>query len=100
MPANQFVHFEFPHRMKKDGTIDSICPRCFATVGCSTWEADLDRMEAAHECDPARLTSFNQHRRMPVVAERLSVSEEPSERTSLPVRSTWSHRKISSSRSA
>ena len=100
MPTKHFVYFEFPHRMKKDGTIDSICPRCFETVGCSTWEADLDRMEAAHACDPARLTSANQHRRMPVVSERYSPSNDLAERTSLPVRSTLSHRRMSSRRSA
>jgi hypothetical protein len=59
MPSHHLVHFEFPHRMNEDGTIDSICPHCFVTIGCSTWEADLDRMEAAHICEPARLASFN-----------------------------------------
>lgn len=89
MPTNHFVYFEFPHRMNKDGTIDSICPRCFAKVGCSTWEADLDRLEAAHTCEPARLNSFNQHRRMPVVSERSSSAEDQKERADLPVRSSW-----------
>jgi len=100
MPANQFVYFEFPHRMNKDGTIDSTCPRCFSTVGCSTWEAELDRMEAAHVCDPARLASFDHHRRMPVAAERLSAVDLPAERPSMPVRSTWAHRGTTSRRSA
>jgi len=71
MHSNHLVHFEFPHRMNRDGTIDSICPRCFSTIGRSTWEADLDRMEAAHLCEPARLASFNQHRRFTVVSDRL-----------------------------
>ena len=47
---------EFPHRCNKDGTIDSICPRCFATIGTSTWEADLEKMEAAHMCSPEQLS--------------------------------------------
>jgi hypothetical protein len=100
MPANHFVYFEFPHRMNKDGTIDSICPRCFTTIGCSTWEAELDRMEAAHKCDAARLASFNHHRRMPVISERLSGLDLPAERTSIPGRSTWTHRGATSRRSA
>jgi hypothetical protein len=100
MPANHFVYFEFPHRMNKNGTIDSICPRCFTTIGCSTWEADLDRMEAAHVCEPSRLSTFSQHRRMPVVPARISVSDDMTERADLPVRSTWSSRSTSSRRSA
>jgi hypothetical protein len=100
MPANHFVHFEFPHRMNKDGTIDSVCPRCFVTIGCSTWEADLDRMEAAHVCESSRLNSFNQHRRMPAVSERLADLEIAAERTSSPARNTWTHRGASSRRSA
>jgi len=100
MPANHFVYFEFSHRMKNDGTIDSVCPRCFTTVGCSTWEADLDRMEAAHTCEPARLSAFNQHRRMPAIPERLSGSDGPVDRSKIPVRSTWPHRAASSRQSA
>jgi len=100
MPSNHFVYFEFPHRMNKDGTIDSICPRCFATVGCSTWEADLDRLEAAHICEPARLNSSNQHRRMPVISERLSIPEDVPARAINPVRSSWPHRGTTSRRTA
>jgi len=99
MSAKHFVYFEFPHRMNKNGTIDSICPRCFTTIGCSTWEADLDRMEAAHVCEPARLSTFSQHRRMPVVSARI-VSDEMPERPELSVRSAWSSRASSSRRSA
>ena len=95
MPSNQFVHFEFPHRMNKDGTIDSVCPRCFVTVGRSTWEAELDRMEAAHTCDAARLASFTHHRRMPVAPERLPAPEVGSDRVAIPARSTWSNRPAS-----
>jgi len=95
MPTSHFVYFEFPHRMNKNGTIDSVCPRCFATVGCSTWEADLDRMEAAHVCDPARLNASNQHRRMPIASARIPVSSEVSERAELPVRTAWSSRGVS-----
>ena len=92
-----FVHPHFPHRMNKDGTTDSICPQCFTTIGCSTWEADLDRMEAAHLCDPARLASFNQHRRaMPATSEAM----EPAERTKIPVQPTWAPHALRSRKSA
>lgn len=99
MPPHHFVSFEFPHRMNKDGTTDSICPRCFTTVGRSTWEADLDRMEAAHSCDSARLASFSQHRRMPVASERLSDVRLP-ERASIPLRTASSSERLTSRRPA
>jgi hypothetical protein len=92
MPSNHFVYFEFPHRMNKDGTIDSTCPRCFSSVGCSTWEAELDRMEAAHVCDPARLASFDHHRRMPIAAERFAELNVAAGRVGIPVRSDWNDR--------
>lgn len=59
----------FPHRMNNDGTIDAICPRCYATIGTSTLEADLERIEAAHTCEPARLSYFDEQRRKPVARE-------------------------------
>jgi len=46
---------EYPHRANKDGTIDSICPLCYVTLGTSHFEADLERMEVKHICNPARL---------------------------------------------
>jgi hypothetical protein len=51
---------QFPHRVNIDGTIDSICQRCFATVGSAMVESDLASMEAAHICEPARI-EYYQH---------------------------------------
>lgn len=48
----------FVHRMNGNGTTVSICQRCYATVAASTWEADLDEAEAAHQCERARLRQF------------------------------------------
>ena len=48
----------FPHRFNRDRTIDSICPRCYVTIATSTVEVDLQRMEAAHMCEPERLRYF------------------------------------------
>ena len=42
----------FPHRFNDDATIDSICPRCFITVGHCLQEAALERAERNHVCDP------------------------------------------------
>jgi hypothetical protein len=33
----------FSHRLNDDATIDSICPRCFETVGHCLEEGDLER---------------------------------------------------------
>jgi hypothetical protein len=40
----------FPHRHNPDGTIDSICIRCFATIATEYDEADLRKVEEAHIC--------------------------------------------------
>jgi hypothetical protein len=42
----------FPHRGNKDGTIDSICPRCYMTVGTALNESELGEIEHSHICDP------------------------------------------------
>ena len=52
---------EFVHRENRDGTIDSICRRCFVTVVSSTLRADLERREKDHICDPLALARFGGH---------------------------------------
>ena len=46
----------FPHRSNKDGSFDSICPSCLATIICVRHESELSVHEDAHVCDPVRLT--------------------------------------------
>jgi hypothetical protein len=48
----------FVHRPNQDGTIDSICPHCFATVATSQWEADLEKAERDHVCSAEELERF------------------------------------------
>lgn len=43
----------FVHRANRDGTTDSICRYCFATVCTSNWETDLSEAERRHFCDPS-----------------------------------------------
>jgi hypothetical protein len=45
----------FVHRANADGTTVSFCRRCFMTVASSQWEADLERGEGNHKCDPIEL---------------------------------------------
>jgi hypothetical protein len=41
----------YPHRRNEDGSYDSICPACFATVARSTTEFELTEYEKTHICD-------------------------------------------------
>jgi hypothetical protein len=66
----------YPRRATHKGTIDSICPSCFATIGTSTWEADLERMEAAHVCQPLRAQYLDEQRRR-IKEKKTVVSETP-----------------------
>lgn len=40
----------FPHRLRVDGTYDSICTQCFETVATSKIEAELLEVEKMHIC--------------------------------------------------
>jgi hypothetical protein len=45
----------YPHRRNRDGSFDSICPTCYATVARSKPEAELAEIDEAHICDSAYL---------------------------------------------
>ena len=56
----------FAHRHNTDGTIDSICSRCFQTIATVLVEADLPRIESRHVCVPhnlERIERLNSSRR-------------------------------------
>jgi hypothetical protein len=42
---------KFHYRVNADGTIDSICLRCFLTAAKAENESDLHELEAIHQCD-------------------------------------------------
>jgi hypothetical protein len=51
------VSKRFTHRMKTDGSIDSICMACLTTISSNRVESELDREEEDHCCSfafPAR----------------------------------------------
>lgn len=50
----------FPHRANEDGTFDSICRHCYATVASSSREAELALPEHTHICDPETLSRLRQ----------------------------------------
>jgi len=43
---------QFPHRVNRDGTFDSICRVCFRTIAHEIRERDLAGFESAHVCAP------------------------------------------------
>ncbi len=45
----------FPHRHNHNGSFDSICRACFATVASVTEERELEFYESKHRCDPVTL---------------------------------------------
>lgn len=53
---------EFFHRENRDGTFDSVCGECFATVASEKNEHDLKRAEEDHACDPWRLETLRRYK--------------------------------------
>jgi hypothetical protein len=41
---------DFAHRLNRDGTADSICLFCFATIASMPQESELERAEGSHLC--------------------------------------------------
>ena len=46
------------HRLKMDGTFDSICLICFQTIGNADQQDELSTPEHNHVCAPGHLSSF------------------------------------------
>ena len=49
----------FAHRSNLDGTSDSICLRCIATVATVYDECELLKYEEQHVCDPISIERFD-----------------------------------------
>lgn len=45
----------FHHRHNENGSLDSICPHCFLTIGSDQNVQQLFFEERTHFCDPLRL---------------------------------------------
>jgi len=54
---------DFAHRLNSDGTADSICLYCFATIATTPRESELERAERSHFCwqreDAGKIGSAN-----------------------------------------
>jgi hypothetical protein len=64
----------FPHRHNADGSHDSICTLCLATVATVQNELELAGFESAHVCEPANL-----HRASRLLPPRASVNGSPAQ---------------------
>ena len=70
----------YRHRTNRDGTFDSICPRCYRTIASADKEQHLFMAERIHECDPLRLDELAPGTRpqsLPTVAQ---ANDSPSEK--------------------
>ena len=48
----------FSHRPNNDGSVDSICLRCFRTIASDKNERSIAMVEFQHECDPSDILRF------------------------------------------
>jgi hypothetical protein len=53
--ADKLISF-YPHRINRDGTYDSICLTCFATIASARREEELKEPDRNHVCRPATLS--------------------------------------------
>jgi len=53
--------FLFPHRLNREGSYDSICIVCHATVATERSEAELARHEDQHACSRIRLDEVDRY---------------------------------------
>jgi hypothetical protein len=51
----------FAHRRNRNGSYDSICTKCYATVASAESEEALSSLESAHVCDPFTLALIEQN---------------------------------------
>ena len=51
----------FPHRRNRDGSYESICLTCFATVGSAGTEQELVKFDKEHVCEPSLVAERGFH---------------------------------------
>jgi hypothetical protein len=51
----------FPHRRNKDGSFDSICLKCFATIASHMTQEELDECDKNHTCMNSLLSQRGNH---------------------------------------
>jgi hypothetical protein len=51
----------FPHRRNKDGSFNSICLKCFATIASHMTEEELKEQDRNHVCEKSVLSERGNH---------------------------------------
>lgn len=69
----------YPHRRNPDGSFDSICPECFATIARAQSEVELVWHERNHRCKPEELERFRAMRKAPARAVEIKKTESDEE---------------------
>jgi len=60
---NRLVAF-YPHRRNRDGSFDSICLNCFATLATARTEPELSEHDRRHVCEYSTLSQRNFDRKV------------------------------------
>jgi hypothetical protein len=68
----------YPHRQNPDGSIDSICLRCFATVATAMDVSELHSYDKAHVCEAASLAnrSLSSRKDLPSRSAQVAISSD------------------------
>jgi hypothetical protein len=45
-----------PHKINRDGTLNSICMRCFKAIAAHKRETEIEEIERAHVCQSSPLS--------------------------------------------
>jgi len=53
----------YPHRQNRDGSFDSVCLKCFATIANAKEVTELRSYETEHVCIPSMLSNRGQLRK-------------------------------------
>jgi hypothetical protein len=88
-----FARIQFAHRRNADGTFDSICCRCFATVSRQSCPSNHAQVEREHVCVPIEVHSLDGHayalpesRNLELKAKRVKSSPKPVFGTKMPLK--------------
>jgi hypothetical protein len=66
----------YPHRQNRDGSFDSICLRCFATVANAKNVDELHTYEKDHVCDEAAVAQRSGNRKRQLNAIPASLASD------------------------
>jgi hypothetical protein len=70
----------FPHRRNRDGSFDSICITCFATIASAESDAELAVCDKKHICDPSVLSdqaNFRRHMQAELLRKSAQTKIDP-----------------------